>query len=121
MGSTRNGIDFCFNSQTVLILLLLLKTVCGIDLLLFNKKMAVHLNPINSLIDGRAHEPIITLRTFHGHHVPFLGLASGSLREFRVRFSILDTIGRGMTWVTSRRILSRYHGTDVSVKSRVHL
>ena len=38
MGSTRNGIEFCFNSQTVLILLLLLKTVCGIELLSFNKK-----------------------------------------------------------------------------------
>ena len=39
MGSTRNGIEFCFNSQTVLILLLLLKTVCGIELLSFNKKL----------------------------------------------------------------------------------
>ena len=35
MGSTRNGIEFCFSSQTVLILLLLLKTVCGIELLSF--------------------------------------------------------------------------------------
>ena len=39
MGSTRNGIEFCFNSQTVLILLLLLKTVCGIELLSFNKTL----------------------------------------------------------------------------------
>ena len=61
MGSTRNGIEFCFNSQTVLILLLLLKTVCGIELLSFNKNLAVHLNPINSLVDRRAHEPIVTL------------------------------------------------------------
>ena len=39
MGSTRNGIEFGFNSQTVLILLLLLKSVCGIELLSFNKKL----------------------------------------------------------------------------------
>ena len=39
MGSTRNGIEFGFNSQTVLILLLLLKTVCGIKLLSFNKNL----------------------------------------------------------------------------------
>ena len=35
--STRNGIESVFNNQTVLILLLLVKTVCGIDLLSFNK------------------------------------------------------------------------------------
>ena len=39
MGSTRNGIEFCFISQTVLILLMLLKTVCGIELLSLNKKL----------------------------------------------------------------------------------
>ena len=39
MGSTRNGIEFCFNSQTVLILQLWLKTVCGIKLLSFNKNL----------------------------------------------------------------------------------
>ena len=43
--STMNGIEFVFNHQTVLILLLLVKTVCGIDLLSFK----VHANPINSL------------------------------------------------------------------------
>ena len=32
-----NGIEFVFNNQTVLILVLLVKTVCGIDLLSFNK------------------------------------------------------------------------------------
>ena len=32
-----NGIEFVFNNQTVLILLLLVKTVCGIGLLSFNK------------------------------------------------------------------------------------
>ena len=61
MGSTRNRIEFCFNSQTVLILLLLLKTVSWIELLSFNKKIAVHLNPINSLVNGRARKPIIML------------------------------------------------------------
>ena len=35
--STMNGIEFVFNNQTVLILLLLVKTVCGIDLSSFNK------------------------------------------------------------------------------------
>ena len=32
-----NGIEFVFNNQTVLILVLLVKTVCEIDLLSFNK------------------------------------------------------------------------------------
>ena len=40
-----NGIEFVFNNQTVLILVLLVKTVCGIDVLSFK----VHANPINSL------------------------------------------------------------------------
>ena len=31
-----NGIEFVFNNQTVVIFLLLVKTVCGIDLLSFN-------------------------------------------------------------------------------------
>ena len=47
--STINGIEFVFNNQTVLILLLLVKTVCGIDLLSFK----VHANPINSLFVRR--------------------------------------------------------------------
>ena len=69
MSPTQNGIEFCFNSKTVLILVLLLTTVYGIELLSFNKIIAVLLNPIISLVDGRAHEPIITLwdvpRTSH--------------------------------------------------------
>ena len=44
-----NGIEFVFNNQTVLILLLLVKTVCGIDLFSFK----VHANPINSLFARR--------------------------------------------------------------------
>ena len=59
MECTWNGIEFVFNNQTVLILLLLVETVCGVDLLSFNKIFAVHLNPINSLVDGHAHEPIV--------------------------------------------------------------
>ena len=35
--STMNGIEFVCNNQNLLILLLLVKTVCGIDLLSFNK------------------------------------------------------------------------------------
>ena len=59
--STENGIEIVFNHQTVPILVLCVKTLCGIDLLLFNNQIAVLLNPINSLIDGHAHEPIIML------------------------------------------------------------
>ena len=44
-----NGIGFVFNNQTVLILLLLVETVCGIDLSSFK----VHANPINSLFIRR--------------------------------------------------------------------
>ena len=44
-----NGIEFVFNNQTVLILLLLIKTVCGIALLSFK----VHANPINDLFARR--------------------------------------------------------------------
>ena len=40
-----NGIGFVFSNQAVIILLLLVKTVCGIDLSSFK----VHANPINSL------------------------------------------------------------------------
>ena len=59
-----NGIEFVFNNQTVLILLLLVKTVCGIDLLSFNKNIAVHANPINSLF---ARCKIMSHETSHRH------------------------------------------------------
>ena len=36
-GPLEIGLKFVFNNQTALILLLLVKTVCGIDLLSFNK------------------------------------------------------------------------------------
>ena len=54
-----NGIEFVFNNQTVLILSLLVKTVCGIDLLSFK----VHANPINSLFTRREK---MSHRTSHG-------------------------------------------------------
>ena len=49
MGSTRNGIEICFNSQTVLILLLLLKQFVGLNCCHLTK-VVVHLNPINSFV-----------------------------------------------------------------------
>ena len=49
MGSTRNKIEFGLNSQTVLILLLLLRTVCGVELLSFNKNCGA----LKSQIVGR--------------------------------------------------------------------
>ena len=63
-----NGIEFVFNNQTVLILLLLVKTVCGIDLLSFK----VHANPINSLFV--MHEKM-SHGTSHGFCVGVLGFA----------------------------------------------
>ena len=55
-----NGIEFVFNNQTVLILLLLVKTVCGIDLLSFK----VHANPINILF---ARHEKMSHGTSYGH------------------------------------------------------
>ena len=104
MGSTRNGIEFCFNSQTVLILLLLLKTVRGIELLSFNKKLRCSEIPLIVWSTGMLMSQSKRFQTSDRWHVPFLGFASGSLREFRVRISSLDTIGRGMMW---QRILLR--------------
>ena len=72
-----DGIEFVFNNQTVPILLFFVKTLCGIDLLSFNNLLCFILNPINRLVDGRAHGPIVTLwnvfRTSHGRHVRFYG------------------------------------------------
>ena len=50
--STVNGIEIVFNNQTVPILVLCVKTLCGIDLLSFNNLLHCILNPIDSLIDG---------------------------------------------------------------------
>ena len=49
--STENGIEIVFNNQTFPILVLCVKTLCGIDLLSFNNLLHCILNPIDSLID----------------------------------------------------------------------
>ena len=77
--STMNGIGFVFNNQTVLILLLLVKTVCGIDLLSFNNLLCCILNPINRLLinrrrkmsHGTCRDHFIRSRMSHGDHVRF--------------------------------------------------
>ena len=51
--STENGIEIVFNNQTVPILVLCVKTLCGIDLLSFNNLLHCILYPIDSLIDMR--------------------------------------------------------------------
>ena len=80
--STMNGIEFVFNNQTVLIFLLLERTVCGIDLLSFK----VHANPINSLFTR--HEKSLMGHLTDVSHMShwFLGFA----------FAIRDMIGCGM-------------------------
>ena len=51
--STENGIEIVSNNQTVPILLLCVKTLCGIDLLSFNNLLRCILNPSDSLINRR--------------------------------------------------------------------
>ena len=58
MGSARNAIEFGFNSQAVLILLLLLKQFMGLNCCHLTK-IVVNLNPSNSLVDRHAHRPIV--------------------------------------------------------------
>ena len=87
-----NGTEFVFNNQTVLILLLLVKTVCGIDLLSFNKILQCMQIPLivclpdakNVLWDGS--------RTSNRCRVRFYG----SCLCFGFMFMIHDTIGCGM-------------------------
>ena len=76
--STENGIEIVFNNQTVPILVLCAKTLCGIDLLLFNNLLHCILNPIDSLIDGRelmsdvtCRDHFIRSRMSHGDRVRF--------------------------------------------------
>ena len=76
--STKNGIEIVFNNQTVLILVLCVKTLCGIDLLSFNNLLRCILNPIDSLIDRRENmsdmtcrDHFIRSRTSHGDRVRF--------------------------------------------------
>ena len=89
--STRNGIEIVFNNQTVPILVQLLKTVCGIDLLSFNNLLRCLLNPIDSLIDRCENMSDVTCRdhfaVFNWLMVvsrrsrSFLGFALGLRRE----------------------------------------
>ena len=76
--STENGIEIVFNNQTVPILVLCVKTLCGIDLLLFNNLLHCILNPIDSLIDRHENMSDVTCRdhfirswTSHGDRVRF--------------------------------------------------
>ena len=76
--STENGIEIVLNNQTVPILVLCVKTLCGIDLLSFNNLLHCILNPIDSLIDGRENMSDMMCRghfihsqTSHGDRVHF--------------------------------------------------
>ena len=60
--STENGIEIVINNQTVPILVVCLKTLCGIDLLSFNNLLHCMLNPIDSLIDRRENMSDVTGR-----------------------------------------------------------
>ena len=81
--STDNGIEIVFNNQTVPILVLCVKTLCGIDLLSFNNLLHCILNPIDSLIDRRENMSDVTCcdnficsRMSHGDRIRFIGFAS---------------------------------------------
>ena len=78
--STEKGIEIVFNNQTVPILVLCVKTLCGIDLLSFNNLLHCILNPIDSLIDGHenmsdvmCHDHFIHSWMSHGDRIHFLG------------------------------------------------
>ena len=78
--SIENGIEIVSNNQTVPILLLCVKTLCGIDLLSFNNLLHCILNPIDSLIDRRENMSDVTCRDHfvrswmsHGDHIRFWG------------------------------------------------
>ena len=77
MGSTGYAIEFGFNSQTVLILLLLLKTVCGIELLSFNENLRYTEIPLIVWSMGVLMSQSFRVGTSHGHHVLFLGFTFG--------------------------------------------
>ena len=93
-GTTRNGIEFVFNNQTVLILLLLVKTVCGIDLLAFN--IIVHCMQI-PLIDCFTGEEIrLTCHLGMSHNSPVQ--VSGFTFALGFAFVTQDMIQCGVTW-----------------------
>ena len=77
-GSTENGIEIVFNNQTVRILVLCVKALCGIDLLPFNNLLHSILNPIDSLINRRknmsdmtCHDHFTRSRMSHSDRVHF--------------------------------------------------
>ena len=76
-----NGIEFVFNNQTVLILLLLVKTVCGIDLLSFNKILQCMQIPLIVCSPGVKNVSWDVSQTSYGCRIGFLGFAFA----FRVR------------------------------------
>ena len=80
-----NRIEFVFNNQTVPILVLCVKTLCGIDLLSFNNLLRCILNPIDSLIDRRENMSDVMC---HDHFVVFnwiTGVFQTSRTIFKVR------------------------------------
>ena len=80
-----NRIEFVFNNQTVPILVLCVKTLCGIDLLSFNNLLRCILNPIDSLIDRRENMSDVMC---HDHFAVFnwiTGVFQTSRMIFKVR------------------------------------
>ena len=76
--STESGIEIFLNNQTVPIIVLCVKTLCGIDLLSFNNLLRCILNTIDSLIDRHENISEVTCRnhfirsqTSHGAYVHF--------------------------------------------------
>ena len=84
-----NGIEFVFNNQTVPILVLCVKTLCGIDLLSFNNLLRCILNPIDSLIDRRENMSHVTCRDHFAVFNWLTGVLRTSRTIFRVRVTIL--------------------------------
>ena len=82
--STENGIEIVFNNQTVPILVLCVKTVCGIDLLSFNNLLRCILNPIDSLIENRENMSDVTCLD----HFICSRMSHGDRVRFRVRIRV---------------------------------
>ena len=82
-GLLKNGIGIVFNNQTISILVLCVKTLCGIHLMSFNNLLCCILNPIDSLIDKRENMSDVTCRDHfihsqmsHSDRIRFLGFMS---------------------------------------------
>ena len=92
--STRNGIEFVFNNQTVLILLLLVKTVYGIDLLSFNRILQCMQIPLIVCLPGMKICLIGCLTDVSWQSHLFLGFTFA----LGFAFATHDMIQCGMTW-----------------------